>query len=410
MAKGKVSAKTNGKQTKVDEPHSAQEMAVADFSTELIKQINKDHNEKIAFNLGFDDAPTLIKRWISTGSKQLDYIISNVRNGGLPEGRIVEIQGPPSCGKSHIGFELAKSTQRQGGIVVYIDTENATNLDNLRQLGIDPARRFVFVQSACTEEIFQVMESAITKAKAMSADVPVTIIWDSVAASSPKAELEGDYDQNTIGLQARVLGKGLRKIVNLIGNKNILLVLMNQQRMKIGVMYGDPTTTPGGMAIPYASSVRIRISAGKQIEVNGHVVGIQVTAKTIKNKVARPFREASFEIHFGRGVREPEQLFDLLRTYCSVAKDGIKAKGKILKVEGTSAWKTFSVTDETTGEVEHEIKFYKNEFAEKVLNVPEFKDYIEEMMDAALIMKPEETSHITFTGVETGLHPVNVEA
>ncbi|MFA6049851.1 MAG: ATPase domain-containing protein [Candidatus Paceibacterota bacterium] len=401
MAKEKTNAK-HQQETKSAKP-SEQDNIIDDFSADLIKQINKEHNEKLAFNLGFDDAPTVIKNWISTGSRQLDYIISNVRNGGLPEGRVVEIQGPPSCGKSHIGFEIAKSTQQHGGIVVYIDTENATNLDNLKQLGIDVYKRFVFVQSACTEEIFQVMESAIIKAKAMSTSVPVTLIWDSVAASSPKAELEGDYDQNTIGLQARVLGKGLRKITNLIGNKNVLLVLMNQQRMKIGVMYGDPTTTPGGMAIPYASSVRIRISAGKQIEVNGQVVGIQVTAKTIKNKVARPFREAAFEIHFGRGVKEPEQLFDLLRTYCSTAKEGVKALGKILKVEGTSAWKTFTVTDEKTGEVDHEIKFYKNEFAEKVLNVPQFKSYIDEMMDAALIMKPEDTDHFTFTGVETGL-------
>lgn len=390
-----MSKPTNKKPEKMEKTETAQSGVVEDFSAELIKQINKEHNDKIAFNLGVEEAPTVVKHWISTGSKQLDYIISNTRNGGLPEGRIVEIQGPPSSGKSHIGFELAKSTQAHGGIVVYIDTENATSLDNLKQLGINVHKKFVFVQSGCTEEIFQVMESAIIKAKGMSTDVPVTIIWDSVAASSPKAELEGDYDQNTIGLQARVLGKGLRKITNLIGNKNVLLVLMNQQRMKVGVMYGDPTTTPGGMAIPYACSVRLRISTGKPIEINGQTVGIAVTVKTIKNKISRPFREAEFEIHFGKGVREAEQLFDTLRSYCSNSKDGVQTATKNLYLEGTSAWKTFKVIDRKTGEVEHEIKFYKNEFESKVLSVPQFKEYILDMMDAALILKPGDETHAT---------------
>ena len=289
--------------------------------------------------------------------------------------------------------------------MVYIDTENATSLDNLKSLGIDVRKRFVFVQTGCTEEIFQVMESAIIKAKNMSQDIPVTIIWDSVAASSPKAELEGDYDQNTIGLQARVLGKGLRKITNLIGNKNVLLVLMNQQRMKVGVMYGDPTTTPGGMAIPYACSVRLRISAGKPIEINNQTVGIGVTVKTIKNKISRPFREASFEIHFGKGVREPEQLFDTLRTHCAGAKDGVKSSDglKTLYLEGTSAWKSFRVVNQKTGEVEREVKFYKNEFEDKILNVPEFKPYILDMMDAALIIRPEDLEHHTFSSASEPL-------
>jgi recombination protein RecA len=210
-----------------------------DFTINLINQLNKDNGERIAFNLSMDDAPTNIKRWISTGSQQLDFIIANKLGGGLPEGRVIELQGPTSSGKSHIAFEAAKDTQKKGGIVAYIDTENATNLDNLQTLGIDVTKRFVFCQTACTEEIFSIIESTIVKARAMIKDVPVTIIWDSVAASSPKAELEGDYDQNTIGLQARVLGKGMRKIVNIIGNQNVTLLLINQQRMKIGCVTPD---------------------------------------------------------------------------------------------------------------------------------------------------------------------------
>lgn len=221
----------SNKKPLLDEPAANED---TDFSAELIKQINKEAGNKIAFNLGTDEAPTTVKRWISTGSRQLDYIISNRRNGGVAEGRIVEIQGPPSSGKSHIAYEIAKSTQGMNGIVVYIDTENATSVENLEGLGIDIRKKFVFIQETCIEDIFKVIESTIEKARNLKTDVPVTVIWDSVAASSPKAEIEGDYDQNTIGLAARVLSKGFRKVTDVIGDKNVCLVLLNQQRTKIG--------------------------------------------------------------------------------------------------------------------------------------------------------------------------------
>lgn len=232
------------KQTKeVAKSTGVSDKALDDFSEELIRQINKEHNQQIAFNLGNDNAPTNIKRWISTGSKQLDYIISNRRNGGYPEGRIIEVQSSPGNGKSHLCAHLAASAQAMGGIAVYIDTENATNPENLRALGVDVAKRFIFVQSPCTEEILAVIESTIMKARAMTKDVPVAVIWDSVSQSSPKAELDGDYDQNTIGLQARVLSKGMRKISNIIGNQNVVLFLVSQNRMKIGCVSPDTQVT-----------------------------------------------------------------------------------------------------------------------------------------------------------------------
>lgn len=380
-----------------------EEQVQDDFTADLINQINKAHNDKIAFNLGTEDAPANIKRWISTGSRQLDFIIANQLNGGLPEGRIVEIQGPTSSGKSHIAFELAKSTQKMGGIVVYIDTENATSLQNLMQLGIDVKRRFVFVQSGCTEDIFQICEDTIMKARAMTKDVPVTIIWDSIAGASPKAELEGAYDKDTIGLQARVLGKGFRKITNIIGNQNVLMVLINQQRMKIGVMFGDPITTPGGNAIPYASSVRIRVTSTGQQHIedkNGNVIGIKVKAKTIKNRVARPFRECEFQIHFGVGVKEHEEVFDLFRTHCSTLPKGqlgVKCGNEFIMVEGTGAWKTFTVTDGKTGEVLIEKKFYKQEF-DQILYNPEYSKYMDALFTDSLTMHSEATEHPTLKG------------
>lgn len=229
---------------KKDNGSADSSMRTDDFSAELIKQLNKDASANIAFNLGDGQAPTVIKRWISTGSRQLDCILSNQTKGGLAEGRIVEVSGPTSSGKSHVAYEVAKATQKLGGIVVYIDTENATSLENIQRVGVDTTKKFVFVQTGCTEEVFEVAESTILKARGMNKDVPVTIIWDSVAATSPRAELEGNYEQNTIGLQARVLGKGLRKIANLIGNQNILFLCINQQRQKIGVSFGDPCVDP----------------------------------------------------------------------------------------------------------------------------------------------------------------------
>ena len=391
----------NKKKPLFEEPSANEDV---DFSAELIKQINKEAGNKIAFNLGTDEAPTTVKRWISTGSRQLDYIISNRRNGGVAEGRIVEIQGPPSSGKSHIAYEIAKSTQKMNGIVVYIDTENATSVENLEGLGIDIRKRFVFIQETCIEDIFKVIESTIEKARNLKADVPVTVIWDSVAASAPKAEIEGEYDQNTIGLAARVLSKGFRKITDIIGDKNVCLVLLNQQRQKIGVMYGDPSTTPGGMAIPYHASTRIKLTGGQQIKqtINGKeaVVGINVTCKTIKNKVARPWREVSFEIHFGKGVREDEQLFDELRDFCDKSKDPVIFEGKKINLEGASQWKYFQVNDVKTGEVLVDEKFYKSEFSSRILNNPQYATYLEALMDAAFIMKSGDDNHKTVASID----------
>ena len=359
-----------------------------EFTSDLIKSLNKEHGSRIAYNLATDESPTHVNRWISTGSKQLDYIIANRPNGGLPEGRIVEIFGPPSIGKSHIAIQIARSCQAMGGICVYIDTENATSVENLSLLGVDITKRFVYVDTHCTEEVLAIAESTILKAKAMDKNVPVTIIWDSVAASSPKAELTGDYDQNSIGLQARAISKGMRKITGVIANQNVLLICLNQIRTKIGVMYGDPTTTPGGKAIPFHSSVRIKLGAGQQItNKQKEVIGIHVRAKTIKNKVAPPFRECNFEIHFGKGIVEHEQVFDELRKHGPVV-----VKGKQICVSGTGSWKSLTVADTKTGEVEIEKKFYKADFGD-VWGDPAYNKYIELVLDDCMTRKltdPEE--------------------
>ena len=380
------------------------------FTGDLIKSLNKEAGSRVAYNLAYDESPTHVSRWIGTGSRQLDYIVANRKNGGLPEGRIVEIFGPPSIGKSHIAIQIARETQQMGGIIVYIDTENATSVENLGLLGVDISKRFVYVDTHCTEEVLSIAEATIMKAKAMDKDIPVTIIWDSVAATSPKAELVGDYDKESIGLQARAISKGMRKITGVIANQNVLFVILNQIRTKIGVMYGDPTTTPGGKAIPFHSSVRIKLGAGQPItNKNKEVIGINVTAKTIKNKVSAPFRTVNFEIHFGKGIVEHEQIFDLLR------KHGEEVIGKnVVAVSGTGSWKSLTVANAKTGEVITEKKFYKADF-DKVMKDPKYSEYIESLLEAALVRKinveemdidPE--SYEEVRSVAMGLDPITV--
>ena len=242
------------------------------------------------------------------------------------------------------------------------------------------SKRFVFVETACTEEVFKIAENTIKKSKAISSDVPVVIIWDSVAASTPKDELLGDYDKNAIGLQARAISKGMRKITQVIGAENVTFVCLNQTRTKIGVMYGDPTTTPGGMAIPFHASVRVKLGAGQQLKNKaGDIIGINVSAKTIKNKVAPPFRTCNFEIHFGIGIKEHEQLFDMLRRAGSFI-DGDQE----VTVGGTGSWKTFTVVNTKTGEELVSKKFYKAEF-DKILSDKEYSAYLDDFIEHVMI-------------------------
>ena len=367
---------------------AAAKTAADDFTSDLISSLNKDHGSRIAYNLAIDTSPTHVKRWISSGSKQLDLVVSNRAKGGLPEGRIVEIFGPPSIGKSHIATQIARSTQGMGGIVVYIDTENGTSVENLAALGVDVSKRFVYVDTHCTEEVLDIAEKTILKAKAMAKDVPITIIWDSVAASCPKAELEGAYDKDTIGLQARAISKGMRKITGVIGDQNVLFVILNQIRTKIGVLHGDPTTTPGGMAIPFHASVRLKLGAGSHIEnKQGEAIGINVWAKTIKNKVAPPFRKVEFRIIFGKGIEEHEEVFDVLREH---GPDMVNDHQ--VAIEGTSAWKTMKVTNEKNENI-IEKKFYKADFGE-MWKDPQYKPWIDGLLERALVRTAVSTSDL----------------
>jgi recombination protein RecA len=360
---------------------------VNDFTSQLIRDINKEFGLRLAYNLSESTAPTMVKRWLDTGSVQINYAIRNAASGGYPEGRIIEIAGTPSIGKSHLAYHAAANVQAMGGLVVYIDTECATPVTKLESMGINIRQRFVYVDTHCTEEIFHVIESIILKAKQLPAskDIPILVVWDSVAASSPRAELDGDYDAQTMGLQARVISKGLRKITGVIGQNNVTLLCLNQLRSAIGVMHGDPDVTPGGRAIPFHASVRIRLSSGTQVkDAKGNVIGIHVMMTVKKNKVAAPFRKHEFDIVFGKGISEHEYVFDEVRSHCGKNKV-FSDDGKVeIKVSGDGGWKDLVVSDVKTGEVLVEKKFHKGDFGD-MMKDPQYKPFIDRAIDAAYV-------------------------
>lgn len=225
----------------------ASDNEVEKMTTQLIQDLNKEFGMRVAYNLAESTAPTIVKRWLDTGSIQLNYAIKNAFGGGYPEGRIIEIAGLPSTGKSHLAYAAAAYVQALGGLVVYVDTENAVPCEKLRHMGIDVTKRFVYCDTHCTEEVFAIIESTITKASSiLGKNIPILVIWDSLAASSPKAELDGDYDQSTMGLQARTVSKGMRKLTGIIGKNGVTLLVINQLRCKLGIVFGDPMTSPGG--------------------------------------------------------------------------------------------------------------------------------------------------------------------
>lgn len=272
-----------------------------DKSLELaIAQLERQFGAGAVMRLGTSD----VQSWpsVPTGALSLDMILGN---GGLPLGRVVEIYGPESSGKSTISLSVVAQAQEMGLKCAYIDAEHALDPVYMQALGVN-LDELLLAQPDYGEQALEIADKLIR-----TGEIGVVII-DSVAALVPKAELEGDMEANQMGLQARMMAKGLRKIVGLANEHKTLVIFINQIRMKIGIMFGNPETTPGGRALPYAASVRIDVRKKEDLKDKaGESIGIKVKAKIIKNKMAPPLKVTEFDIYYGKGVDNFGCLLDV---------------------------------------------------------------------------------------------------
>jgi len=291
------------------------------IASELNKQF-KSH--KVAYFLdGVDQTPTDVTDWISTGSTILDLAVSNKPDGGLAAGRITEINGLEGSGKSLIGAHALAATQKKGGLAVYIDTESAVSSEFLQAIGID-TENMLYVHLETVEEIFDTIETIVTKIRESDKDKLVTILVDSLAAASTKVEMDADFDKDGWATaKAIVISKAMRKITQLIARQKVCLIFTNQLRQKLGVMFGDPWTTSGGKALPFHSSTRIRLKNVGQIkDTKKNTIGIKIRAQVIKNRLGPPLRSADFSLYFDKGIDDFGSWLEVLKGHKLIKQAG----------------------------------------------------------------------------------------
>ena len=335
----------------------------------LADSLNKKFKDnKVAYFLdGTDQTPTDIKDFISTGSSMLDLAISNKPDGGIAVGRITEINGLESSGKSLLGAHILAETQKKDGIAVYIDTETSVSQDFLEVLGVDMSK-MLYLHLETVEEIFEAIEEIVTKVRESDKDRLVTIMVDSLAAASTKVEIEADFEKDGWATsKAIIISKAMRKITQLIGREKIALVFTNQLRQKLGVMFGDPWTTSGGKALPFHASTRIRLKNMGQIkDTKKNTIGIKIRAQVIKNRLGPPLRSADFQLYFDKGI-------DDFGSWLTIMKDH-----KLVKQAG--AWYTLVDQDDK----EH--KFQSKDF-ESLMADEETQKYVYDMICEKVILK-----------------------
>jgi len=310
-------------------------------------QIEKQFGKGSVMKLG--EVSSMNVEAISTGALSLDIALGI---GGVPRGRIIEIFGPESSGKTTVALHVVAEAQKNGGEAAFIDAEHALDPVYAKKLGVD-IENLIVSQPDTGEQALEIAESLV---RSGAIDV---IVIDSVAALVPKAEIDGDMGDAHVGLQARLMSQALRKLGGVINKSNTVAIFINQLREKVGIMFGNPETTPGGRALKFYSSVRLDIRRIESLKQNNEVVGNRVKVKVVKNKVAPPFREAEFDIVYGEGISKQGNILDIAVNMDIVDKSG--------------AW--FSYNGQKIGQGRENVKQYLKEN-------PEICDEIEQKVRA----------------------------
>lgn len=339
MAKSKAAHREVHEKTYGEE----REQMIEATTSEIIKKFGKGAIMKYG-----DDGPQMEIEAIPTGALSLDVALGI---GGVPRGRIVEIYGPESSGKTTLSLEILAEAQNLGGVVAFIDAEHALDPGYAARIGVDIDE--VLISQPDTGE--QALEICDMLVRSGAIDV---VVVDSVAALVPRAEIEGEIGDTTVGLQARLMSQALRKLAGSLSKSNTTCIFINQLREKIGIMFGNPETTPGGRALKFFSSVRMDIRRIDSIKKGNEVIGNRVRVKVVKNKVAPPFKSAEFDIMYGTGISKEGSILDMAVDYDIVDKAGswYTYQGERLG-QGREAAKDFLASNpKLRDEIEHKVR------------------------------------------------------